>query len=50
MYIGLDDKSRINKPSTVGTNWRWRLKKDELNEDLSKLILGITLRYGRMNY
>lgn len=49
-YIGLDDKSRINKPSTVGTNWRWRLKKNELNEDLSKLILGITLRYGRMNY
>ncbi len=49
-YMGLDDKSRINKPSTVGTNWRWRLNKNELNKDLSKLISEITLRYGRMNY
>jgi 4-alpha-glucanotransferase len=48
--MGLDDKSRINKPSTVGTNWRWRLNKNELNKDLSKLISEITLRYGRMNY
>ena len=24
-WLGLDDKSRINVPSTVGTNWKWQL-------------------------
>ena len=24
-YLGLDNRARINHPSTLGTNWRWRL-------------------------
>ncbi len=24
-WLGLDNAARINKPSTVGQNWRWRL-------------------------
>ena len=24
--LGLNNSARINKPSTVGKNWRWRLK------------------------
>ncbi len=24
-YMGLDNKCRINTPSTVGENWKWRL-------------------------
>ena len=26
-WLGLDNSARINKPSTVGENWRWRLKR-----------------------
>ena len=49
-YMGLDNRSRINKPSTVGTNWKWRLAKSDLTEDLKQEIHGMTLRYGRMNW
>ena len=28
-YMGRDNRSRINRPSTVGTNWRWRLTKQD---------------------
>ncbi len=27
-----DNTARMNLPSTIGQNWRWRLKKDEFNE------------------
>ena len=49
-YMGLDNRSRINKPSTVGTNWKWRLTESDLTEDLKQEIRGMTLRYGRMNW
>ena len=26
-HLGLDNRYRMNKPSTVGENWKWRLKK-----------------------
>ena len=29
-WLGLDNSARINKPSTVGENWRWRLKNSHL--------------------
>lgn len=48
-YMGCDNRCRINKPSTVGTNWRWRLKKEDLTEDLLEDIRTITMRYGRVN-
>ena len=46
-YLGLDNHSRINTPSTVGMNWRWRVGKEELTEALQQEILDITMRYGR---
>ena len=47
-YLGYKDDTRINTPSTLGTNWRWRLKKGELSEKLKDEISGMTRRYGRM--
>ncbi len=47
-YLGYKDDTRINIPSTLGTNWRWRLQKGELSEDLKKEVLSITRRYGRI--
>ena len=49
-WLGLDDSARINKPSTVGQNWRWRLKKTQLTKKLQKEICQLTTRYGRMNW
>ena len=49
-YMGLDNRSRINKPSTVGTNWKWRLVESDLTEGLKQEIRSMTLRYGRMNW
>ncbi len=48
-YLGLDNKARINRPSTIGCNWRWRVTGDQLTKDLQKEILDQTKRYGRMN-
>ena len=49
-WLGLDNSARINKPSTVGENWRWRLKKTQLTKKLQKEICRMTTRYGRMNW
>ena len=49
-YLGLDNICRTNKPSTLGSNWRWRAKKEQLSEKLQKEILVQTMRYGRMNW
>ncbi len=48
-YMGLGNECRTNKPSTVGINWRWRLKKEDLSEELQKEIRSVTRRYGRIN-
>ena len=49
-YLGYDNTSRINQPSTVGNNWKWRLTEGELTEELQQEILCLTKRYGRMNW
>ena len=49
-YMGLDNRYRMNTPSTVGTNWKWRIRKNQLSVRLQKEIHGIALRYGRMNW
>jgi len=46
-YLGLDNSARMNKPSTIGINWKWRLTEDQLTDRLKEEILKITGRYGR---
>jgi len=48
-YMGCNDKARINTPSTTGNNWRWRVKKSALDEELSNTVRLITDTYGREN-
>ena len=48
-YLGLDNCSRINTPSTMGINWRWRVKKEQLTKEIQQHILAATIRYGRRN-
>ncbi len=48
-YLGLDDDARMNTPSTVGENWKWRMTKDDMNAGLSKKIRTITETYHRLS-
>ncbi|MCI6241303.1 MAG: 4-alpha-glucanotransferase [Clostridium sp.] len=48
-YLGLDNKSRMNTPSSVGNNWRWRVDSKVLNKTFAKEIKAITVRYERCN-
>ena len=49
-WLGLDNRSRMNTPSTVGTNWKWRVKKEALTEALNEEILFTTKVFGRFNW
>lgn len=49
-YLGLDNSCRINKPSTIGCNWRWRVTEKQLSRALKEYVFQQTLRYGRMNW
>ncbi len=47
-YLGLDKKARINVPSTLGTNWRWRMKKNQIEKPLLKKMKRMAHIYGRL--
>lgn len=47
-YLGYDNNTRTNKPSTIGINWKWRITEKELSRDLQKKIRTVTRRYGRL--
>jgi 4-alpha-glucanotransferase len=46
-FLCLGKEARMNKPSTIGGNWTWRVDKDEMNSCLSRKIRELTKRYGR---
>ncbi len=45
--LELDNKARMNIPSTVGDNWNWKMRNDALIEDISKKLKRLTKIYGR---
>ena len=49
-YMGLDNSCRMNQPSTVGKNWRWRLVPGQLTEEICAELNAMARRYGRMNW
>ena len=49
-YLGLGNDCRMNQPSTVGENWRWRLRPGQLTREAAALARELTMRYGRMNW
>lgn len=46
-YLEYGNEARMNKPSTNGANWKWRLKEDEFSEELIEKIAKATKLYGR---
>ena len=46
-YLELGGEARMNLPSTLGTNWKWRMKKGACTEALAEEIRGLVQIYGR---
>ena len=46
-YLGLDNSARINQPSTNGTNWKWRVRPEDLSAKLAARIMRLTTLFGR---
>ena len=46
--IGLDSKARINTPSTIGQNWKWRIRPECINDWLAEVLYENTRLYGRI--
>ena len=47
-YLLLDNRARINFPSTLGTNWRWRMTGEELTKELAASVKKLCQMYGRV--
>lgn len=47
--LGLDNSARMNFPSTIGTNWRWRLLDSQLTTKMAKDLCKLAGLYGRKN-
>jgi hypothetical protein len=45
--LHLGSEARMNTPSTLGNNWKWRMKKDDLTFSLSKSLLELTKQSER---
>ena len=46
-YLGLGSWARINEPSTLGKNWRWRMKSEDLTREILEQCRNMAELYGR---
>lgn len=46
-YLGLGSEARINTPSTVGNNWKWRMLPGAYTEELAEKMNACVKLYGR---
>jgi 4-alpha-glucanotransferase len=42
------EEARINIPSTIGTNWKWRIRKENMSDELAKKIKDLNEIYRRV--
>ncbi len=47
-YLGLGSEARINIPSTLGCNWKWRMNKDDITDEIVGKIKQLTKLYARI--
>ncbi len=47
-YLGLGAEARINIPSTLGTNWKWRMREGAFTDELAERICEMTKLYARL--
>ncbi len=46
--LGLGSESRMNKPATLGGNWRWRMRRDAFTQEYQARLRRLTAAYGRI--
>lgn len=46
-FLGLGNETRINVPSTVGQNWRWRISHEQLSVSFCEKLRRLTETYNR---
>lgn len=46
-FLNLGNETRVNFPSTLGKNWKWRIKEGSYNTELADKIYKYTKMYGR---
>lgn len=46
-YLGLGSEARMNIPSTLGINWKWRMGSGDFTKELAEQIREMTRLYGR---
>ncbi len=46
-YLGLGNEARMNEPSTLGKNWKWRMTSGQMTKKLAKEIYDMCVIYGR---
>ena len=47
-WLLLGNEARVNRPSTTGGNWIWRMEPDAADRELAAQILQMTKTYGRL--
>ncbi len=47
--LGLGSQARINTPSTLGKNWRWRATDEQVNKRVARKLYKYMVMYGRVN-
>ncbi len=45
--LSLDSSARMNTPSTIGSNWSWRLQPGELTPQVAARMAELTILFGR---
>lgn len=48
-YLELGEEARMNVPSTLGNNWKWRLRTGQLTDELAEEMRRLTKLYGRFH-
>ncbi len=47
-YLGLGREAKINSPSTIGDNWKWRLIPGKLTDELASRMYEVAQTYYRL--
>lgn len=47
-YLCLGGEARINRPSTLGINWKWRLLPGQIKDEMLEKMKEMTKLYGRL--
>lgn len=48
--LGKDNRARMNLPSTLGINWKWRMRDGEFTREIRDKLRELTKLYGRDRY